>query len=36
MIDPKARVKPKIEFGKSLHNMSPLLSKTEIQEILRN
>jgi len=36
MIDPKARVKPKIEFGKPLHNMSPLLSKNEINEILKS
>jgi len=35
-IDPKARVKPKIEFGKPLHNMSPLLSKNEISEILKS
>ncbi len=36
MIDPKARVKPKIEFGKPLHNMSPFLPKKEINEILKN
>ncbi len=36
MIDPKARVKPKIEFGKPLHNMSPLLPVNEISEILKN
>ena len=36
MIDPEARVKPKIEFGKPLHNMSPLLPKNEITKILNN
>jgi thiamine pyrophosphate-dependent acetolactate synthase large subunit-like protein len=36
MIDPEARVKPKIEFGKPLHNMSPLLPKNEISRILNN
>ena len=36
MIDPRARVKPKIEYGKPLHNMSPLLPVNEINEILKN
>lgn len=34
-IDPKSRVKPKIEFGNPLHNMSPLLSENKIKNILK-
>ncbi len=33
-VDPKARVKPKIDFGNPLHDMSPKLKKSEIEKIL--
>ncbi len=33
-IDPTARVAPKIEYGKPLHDMSPSLSKKMINEIM--
>lgn len=35
-VDPKKRVKPKIDFGNSLHDMSPKLSKNLINSILKN
>lgn len=33
-IDPNARVKPKIEFGKPLHDMYPYLNKSVLEKIL--
>ena len=35
-IDPKSRVKPKIEFGKPLHDMHPYLERDEINSIMKN
>ena len=32
MIDPRARVKPKIEYGKPLHNMSPLFQLMKLMK----
>lgn len=34
MIDPKARVNPKIEFGRPLHDMSPKLDKNILKSII--
>ncbi len=34
-VDPKKRVKPKIDFGNPLHDMSPKLSKNLIHSILK-
>lgn len=34
VVNPKARVMPKIDFGKPLHEMSPLLSKKLIKSII--
>lgn len=34
-IDPKARVEPKIEYGKPLHDMSPRLDKQILKDILQ-
>ena len=30
MIDPDQRVNPKLEFGKPIHDLSPTLSKEEL------
>jgi len=35
-VDPKSRVKPKIEFGKPLHDMYPYLEKNEINSIMND
>ena len=35
-VDPKKRVKPKIDFGNPLHDMSPKLNKKIINSILKN
>jgi len=36
LIDPKARVEPKIEFGKPLHDMAPYIDKLNLKEIMKN
>jgi thiamine pyrophosphate-dependent acetolactate synthase large subunit-like protein len=36
LIDPKARVEPKIEFGKPLHNMAPYLDNLKLQQIMKD
>ena len=33
-IDPKARVKPKIEYGKPLHDMYPYIDRLKLQKIM--
>lgn len=35
-IDPKSRVKPKIEYGKPLHDMYPYIKKSKLKEIMNN
>jgi acetolactate synthase-1/2/3 large subunit len=35
MIDPKSRVKPKIEFGKPLHDMYPYISRSRLTKIMK-
>lgn len=34
LIDPNSRVKPKIEYGKPLHDMYPYISRTKLKEII--
>jgi acetolactate synthase-1/2/3 large subunit len=36
LIDPKARVEPKIEFGKPLHDMAPYIDKLKLKQIMKN
>jgi acetolactate synthase-1/2/3 large subunit len=36
LIDPKARVEPKIEFGKPLHDMAPYIDKLKLRQIMKN
>ena len=35
LVDPKAKVKPKIDFGKPLHDMSPPLNRELLNSILK-
>ena len=35
LIDPKSRVKPKIEYGKPLENMYPYIDKSKLKEIMK-
>ena len=35
MIDPKSRVKPKIEYGKPLHDMYPYVNRKTLNEIMK-
>ena len=34
-VDPKTRVKPKIDFGKPLHDMSPPLNRDLLNSIVK-
>ena len=36
LIDPKSRVKPKIEFGKPLEDMYPYIDRKKLNEIMKN
>jgi hypothetical protein len=36
LVDPKARVEPKIEFGKPLHDMAPYIDKLKLRQIMKN
>ena len=36
LIDPKARVEPKIEFGKPLHDMAPYVDSLKLQQIMKD
>ena len=35
MIDPNSRVKPKIEYGKPLHDMYPYINRKEVNKIIK-
>ena len=35
-INPKTRVAPKIEYGNPLHDMSPKISREDLEKILTN